>query len=214
MFIKRIRTSLETSLDKFVDQIENHEALTSAHIKQLQVELGQAQVQYLRLQKEGDQLEAQLNASKEQTSLWRQRSKNTQEESEALECLKRSRRRHEDSVRLETSLSDQRMLEQKLATDLGRLKDGYESMKRQRQALKARESRACAVKVTQQLENQESIAIQDSFERWEERLVEKEVLVGSTQIESRDQLELKYEEREEHESLLNELKQLRLEEPS
>ena len=48
--LKRIIVTLNASLDQFVDQIENHEALTESAIEEIQKSAGNARMQFRRVQ--------------------------------------------------------------------------------------------------------------------------------------------------------------------
>jgi len=89
--LRRFTTSIISSFDSVVGQLENHEALVSSAIRDAEQAAGRAKAQFQRVQKDGVMLRHRLEEVRDGIRIWEERAKRCAESDEvkALECLKR-----------------------------------------------------------------------------------------------------------------------------
>ena len=207
---KRFTSGLLSSIDGFVAQVENHEALASSALRELEQGVGRSKVQLARVGRDGVTLRQTLAEEREASVRWRERAKRETNETRALECLRRSKRSETRSLELEKQAMEHERVEEQLKRDVQTLETRMVELRQQRNTMRTRQSRAEALVIVQGNGSASSSEIGDIFERWEERVSEREVMSGLVTVTS-DTLDEELTSAEEEAALKLELEALRLE---
>jgi phage shock protein A len=207
--IRRWTTSLVTSFDSMISQVENHEALVNASIKEVQQAGARAKVQIGRVRQDGQQMRKRLLELRAQDEQWGERALRTAtlDEQKALQCMKRKKRIEREISDLETQLVEHTRLEKQLSADLVLIDDKLIRLRQQRNLLRTRQSRAEALKTLQQDDSGIISEIDDIFERWEVKVAEYEATSSSTPFVA-DELEHEFAGDEEKDDLKQALQEL------
>lgn len=198
----RVTTRISSSFDWVMNQIENHDALVQAAIKEIHESGIKARIQLGRVQSDGRKLENRLNELSEQIPRWAERAKKIAAEDEkgAIECLRRKREAERERKHLLDQHEQHITFVEQLTRELRELDQKLAELKRKRNAFSARQHRAEAVRAGQLSEYGVVSDIDDLFERWEIKLGEYDLTISP-----RDELAAKFDEEEEDEALKSEL---------
>jgi len=207
---KRFTSGFMSSIDGFIAQVENHEALASSALRELEQGVGRSKVQLARVGRDGVALRQALTEEREASVRWRERAKREANETRALECLRRAKRSETRSAELATQTADHERVEALLKRDVQTLETRLVELRQQRNTMRTRQSRADALVIVQGNGSANSSEIGDIFERWEERVAEREVQSGLLTVTS-DSLEEELTSAEEEAELKLELEALRRE---
>lgn len=92
--LRRWTTSIVSSFEAVVGQIENHEALVSSAIEEVERSSARAKVQLNRVKRDGTTMRQRLIELRDEQARWEDRARKTVavDEKRALECLRRKRR--------------------------------------------------------------------------------------------------------------------------
>lgn len=204
--IKRWTTTLSSSFDWVISQVENHEALVSTAIREMQIAAGNAQVQLARVKKDGISMRERSGHLRLTILQWEERALASQIESEekALECIRRKRRCERELQQLELSVTQHAKLEVQLSQDLQTIRNRIDELKRKKNELAAREYRAQAARAGASDDLGIINELDDIFDRWESRVTAVE-----TYSVPLDSLEEEFIIEEEERELRDELTQLR-----
>jgi phage shock protein A len=175
---KRWTHEVVASIDSMIVQVENHEALATSTLRELEQGIARSKVQLMRVERDGSALLQALAEEREAAARWRERAKREELEPRALECLRRHKRSESRVSELTHNQTEHARVEQQLKRDIQTLERRLIELRQQRNTLRTRQSRAEAFTVVQgngDLENGEVGAI---FERWESRVAETEVTSG------------------------------------
>lgn len=208
--VKRWTTSLVTSFDSMISQIENHEALVSAAIREVQDANTKARVHHARVTQDGQRMRKRLIELGDQAVTWKERARRSaqSDEARALECLRRTKRIESEIGIIEEREREHARMEKQLGEDLRLLEEKLTILKQQRNIMRTRESRAQALSLMQQDDSRIIGEIDDIFDRWEAKL---SVYEGSAPRMPIDELEEEMHNSEEEESLRAALQALRAE---
>ncbi|MEM9158629.1 MAG: PspA/IM30 family protein [Verrucomicrobiota bacterium] len=204
--IKRWTASIVTSFDNVIKQVENHEAVVTSSIKELQEAAARAKVKLGRLKRDLDHMESKVSQLKSDSSLWQDRAVKLKDsdKAKAIECLRRRKRIDEEIKRLETEIPKHSSLMSRFESDVSKLETRIEELKRKKRTFSCRESRAKALSVAHSDPLEADEDLEDIFERWEIKLTEAEI--GSSL--PADTLEDEFLKKEEEEALEAELDSL------
>jgi phage shock protein A len=207
--LRRWTSAISSSFEWMVGQIENHEALVSSAIKEVQEAGARAQVQLKRMRNDGQQMRKRLEELRSQSVAWTERAKAsaTQDEKRALECLRRKKRGDEQLAELETQEREHTKLEKQLSQDLVSIDERLTRLRQQRNTMRTRQSRAEALQALQSDDGQAISEIDDIFDRWETKIAEYEA-VGACRLERNDDLETQFTTEEEERELRSTLNAL------
>lgn len=207
--LKRIGTTIIASFDSVVTQVENHESIVNAAIREVQESGGRAKVQLNRVRQDGQTMRRRLIELREQSELWQERAKQTAglDQKRAIECLRRKQRSEKSIVDLEVQEREHNRFEKQLAADLLIMDEKVTKLKQQRNLLRTRQTRAEAMKLLQSDDSSLVTEIDDIFDRWEMRVGEYEAQ-SSALATAVDELEEDYSLQEEEEALNTELQKL------
>ena len=84
--IKRISTTVSSTLDKAVSKVENHDAIINAALRETQQAAARSRVRLVRVQKDGNNLKARRDELRIAASQWTERAKSVAASDEAKAC--------------------------------------------------------------------------------------------------------------------------------
>lgn len=210
-YLRRWTSGVFSRIDGFVTRIENHEALVTEALKDLQRATARAQVQLKRVREDGERLRAQRAEQHERAERWRERARRSSgDDAKAIECLRREKAARRCVTELERRVEEHERAEGQLVTDVRSLDARLARLKEQRNLMRTRESRAEALGVVQGSTVQLTSDIDDMFDRWEMRVTEAES-AGGIDLAGEDGFESDYVSEEEQEELRRALDALRRE---
>ena len=73
--IKRISTTVSSTLDKAVSKVENHDAIINAALRETQQAAARSRVRLVRVQKDGNNLKARRDELRKAVLQWTERAK-------------------------------------------------------------------------------------------------------------------------------------------
>jgi phage shock protein A len=201
--------SVTSWVDGVLAQIENHEANVDAAIVRVRKSTARARVQLRRVERDQTKLKDNLAAEDEASSAWLRRVKATKDEDAALECLRRAKTAERRCARLRERLGEHERTHKELSDGIGQLNDRLSELVERRNLMRTRQSRAEAMHgmatATTPIGD-----LEDLFERWETRVTEVEI--ASDAADYVDTFEAEFESAEQTAALLEELREMRLEE--
>lgn len=207
--MRRITTSLLANFDWAVTQIENHEALVSAALREIQHSGAKARVQLVRVRRDGERMRLKVAELRDSDALWAERAVRCAalDQEKALECLRRRKKAQVDAAELEAHIASHERLELDLTRDLENIEKHIEELKRKRNSLRSRESTAEALSALQSQDMGLIDELDDVFERWEIKVSEYESHEGFPSPRTKN-LECEFESEEEQVQLKAELEAL------
>lgn len=207
--IRRFASGIFASVEWLADQVENHEALVSGAIKDVEKATARARVQFKRVQLDGRKMREQLQDLQTREDMWRERAKKTAEidRDKAIECLKRSKKLQQLISDLEARERRHAATEKSLSQDLIKLDEQLQQLKHKRNILRTRESQAKAIATLSHEDSALFENIDELFDRWETTVATQE-MTADIGVSTIDFLESEFEDSETHELLSEELDQL------
>lgn len=209
-YLKRWTVGLFSRIDGIVAQVENHEALVSEALRDLQGATARAKVQLRRVHEDGARLRSRLAEAREATATWRERARRSEDEKQAIECLRRSKHAARAAEQLTERLAEHERVQGQLARDVEGLESRLRTLKDKRNVMRTRQSRAEALGVVRGTDVQLSTELEDVFDRWETRVTEAE-FAGGVSVDGPDDFEEQFIDEEEAAALRAELEELRSE---
>lgn len=205
---KRLSTTISARLDQAVGEIENHDALVKASLKDLHRKVAEASVRLSRVKQEATQLKHQIEKLSTDAERWRQRAREcaASDESRALECVGRARVCDQQIQQLESIHAQYEKSISKLTKDVSSAEQRVREIKQQHSLMRARQSTCSVISATQEAGNQDIELLNDTFDRWEVKLRQAETMIDSDP--GIDHLELEFNEQENAEELKQELAEL------
>ncbi len=208
---RRITASFTGSLESAVSQLENHEAVVHAALKDTRSLAAKAKVRLARVRKDGDALQQKLRSLQTAEQSWAERAVTQAEvdEESALECLRRRNRCREQIAATEEVLQSHNQQEQRLAETVNGIEQRLAEIENTRNMLRTRQTTAEAATAVTRLECDSSGDLDDVIERWEMRILETEY--ANPPPASSDSFAARFEAEEDGESLKAELALLKKE---
>ena len=206
--IKRWTHGFVASIDSMIVQVENHEALATSALRDLEQGVARSRVQLMRVERDGRALRQALDEEREAATRWRDRARREENEARALECLRRHKRSEARVSELNHNQAEHERIEQQLKRDVQTLERRLVELRQQRNTMRTRQSRAEAFGIAQGQAAVESGEIGQIFERWETRVAESEVASGCL-VASLDSFDDEFLDAEEAASLKLELAALK-----
>src|SRR3954467_14367316 len=176
--IKRWTHGFVASIDSMIVQVENHEALATSALRDLEQGVARSKVQLMRVERDGRALKQALSEEQEANVRWRDRARREEQEARALECLRRHKRSERRVLELAQNQAEHARVELQLKRDIQTLERRLVELRQQRNTMRTRQSRAEAFSVAQGVSENDSGEIGQIFERWETRVAETEVASG------------------------------------
>lgn len=207
--LKRWTHGFVAGIDSMIVQVENHEALATSALKDLEQGVARSKVQLLRVERDGRALTQALSEEREAAARWRARARREEDEARALECLRRCKRAEARVAELTRNHAEHERIEQALTRDVQTLERRLVELRQHRNTIRTRQSRAEAFTAVQGSNGDlDSGEIGLIFEHWEARVAESEVASGCL-LASVDSFDEAFLDAEEVASLKLELRALK-----
>ena len=206
--IRRISTSITSTVDRAVSRVENHDAIINAALSDTRQAAARARVRLERVRRDGRELKSRQTGLREAASRWTERAKTiaADDEAKALECLRRRRDCEQQLASLADSIEKHDELEARIASQVAKIEARVIEVQKQRNMMRSRQSVADAMRTISNVEGVSYGDIEDTFDRWEINLGESEILVGGTT--RTDRLETEFLAEEDESALRHELAEL------
>ncbi|MBA2482872.1 MAG: PspA/IM30 family protein [Nitrosomonas sp.] len=187
--IKSLFTTLYSRIDHVVNRIENHDAVIEATINKTCCASAQAKVHLEKVRKDGQKLSQQLKTLIENAEKWKQRAKDYAEKDEAtaISCLKQRQKCIRQMQSLEASRVQHQKIEAQLLDDIDKLDQRLNMIIRQRNLMRARQSAADAMCITQGIDLHQAHEVDELFDRWEIKISTSEMM--TKEFDSMDVME-------------------------
>jgi len=178
--IRRISTSITSTVDKAVSRVENHDAIINAALRDTQQAAARSRVRLERVRKDGVSLRNRRTDLETAIVRWTERAKSipTDDETTALECLRRKKECEVQLRNLLVSLDKHDELESRIVDQVKKIEARIGEVAQQRNVMRSRQSVAEAMRTINDIEGVSYGAIEDTFDRWEINLGESEILMG------------------------------------
>jgi phage shock protein A len=173
--LKRLTLAVSSSVERLVGEIENHDAVVEAGIRESRRLYARAAVRHTRLRAEGERLCARRDGLKRDAIAWRERARTATDEEQALECLRRAKHAAEQAQSLDRACARHVALEQRLADEIARQRQRVADLEHRRQLMRSREATADAATGIRDAEDGASLDLDGAFERWEVKVTEAEI---------------------------------------
>jgi phage shock protein A len=206
--MKRWTMSVTSWVDGVLAQVENHEVAVSSAIGRARQATARARVQLKRVERDQQALRTTLLEEEEAIDAWRRRAKAADDDTVALECLRRHKAAERRVLRLRQRLAEHERSHKELSDGVGVLNGRLSELTERKNMMRTRQSRAEAAhgmaSTTGPIGD-----LEDVFERWEARVGEIEI--ASDCAEPIDLFEAELEAVEDTAKLRIELEELRAE---
>lgn len=177
--LRRISTTLSSSVERAVSKVENHDAIIQVALRDTEQAGARARVRLERVRKDGRALKARLEELKLAKARWtdRARSLAAGDETKALECLRRRRDCDNQLSQLIDSIEKHDELEGRIAAQVEKIAARVNEVAQQRNMMRSRQSVADAMRIINNLEGTSYGEVEDTFDRWEINLGETEAIL-------------------------------------
>jgi len=210
-FFKRVTLAVSTGIERMVGEIENHDAVVEAGIRESRRLYAKAKVRHARMQEDGLRLRRRLDGLRADEKAWRERALSCpatpEGEEKAIACLSRAKRSAEQAESLTDTVRRHLEVEARLGHEIEGLRQRVESMENRRQIMRSREATASAASRIRETDTGGLIDLDDTFERWEIRVTESELTTDT--LSDTDPLESEFVAAESRAALKAELEALR-----
>lgn len=206
--LKRITTTINATMNDVVGRVEDHDAIIDASLQQCRQAAARTRARLTKVKRDGAQLQTKRDKLAEDIALWAQRAIDNADADEeiALNCLKRKKWAETERTRLEGMILEHTEIESSLQTRLEQIEARIREINLKRNSMRSRQSLAEAMHIMEKMDGDSGSTVDDTFERWESVLLERELFASDEG--TKDRFEMQFVEQEERESLLQELKTL------
>ncbi len=210
---KRLSATMSSRIDHMVSQIENHDAVIEAALKDARTAAAKAKVRLSRVGMDGARLRKKHAELLFAEKKWAERARSiaADDEDKALECLRRRRECQQQLGHVQLTLAKHAELEERLGRDIRAAEERVTEIAQQRNLMRTRQSAADALNTIASMDHSVSGDIADTFERWEIQVSEAEMCAGA-EMDFGDTLERGFVDQEDREALRAELQELMSEE--
>jgi phage shock protein A len=179
--IRRISTSITSSVDRAVSKVENHDAIINAALRDTQQAAARSRVRLERVRKDGHALKTRQANLQLAATRWTDRARKigTTNEAKALECLRRKKDCEAQVESLQLSIEKHDELEVRIAEQVKKIEVRIGEVSQQRNMMRSRQSVAEAMRTINNIEGVSYGEIEDTFDRWEINLGETEIITGA-----------------------------------
>jgi len=216
---KRISSTVLSSVDKVVGEIENHDAVVESMLKDLNKAAAETKVRLKRVNADGSKMREQLKKLSNDEKRWQTRAQgfSAEDENKALACLERRERCREELARLQEMLQQHTETEKRLLEQVKTIEKRHAEIGNKRHLLQSRQSVAEANRVVSAVVGSGSAGVNDAFDRWEVSIAKSELsdpyanytYEDYDALEDIDRFELEIVETEKKQNLLSELEKLK-----
>ncbi len=204
--IKRLTTSVTATLDSAVGQLENHDAIIDATVKQTRQAIAKTKARINTLRQQQHTYEVQLNEAQEQASSWTGRATQLakSDQKKALQCVARRNLCNNEVDRLVKLIDQQKTLINQVSFNLNTLQAKADEMSQKHNLMRSRQAVADVNRAVGYATKDNNL--DDTFERWESAVLEHEITVNNVCLQ--DPLEAEFIEQETNDELLKQLSEL------
>ncbi|MCK5727059.1 MAG: PspA/IM30 family protein [Thiotrichaceae bacterium] len=208
---KRISSTVLSSVDRAVSQVENHDAVVASMLDDLQHAAAETKVRLCRVQRDGEQMRQHLQGLKDDEIKWTERASRCadMDEAKALACLHRRRHCRDEITRLNASLEQHSQTEHKLASQQKKIEQRTNEISQQRHLMKSKEAMADAQRVAAAVSGGSYGDIDDAFDRWEISIAKTAFTSDEMDDQHYDALDREFSEQESESTLRAELDALK-----
>ncbi len=171
--MKRFFATAGAVFERFVDQVENHEAVAESLIREVTTCAAQLKVQGKRLDSQISRLTEDRATQERVRDRWRERAVKLarEDEARALECVRRMRAAERLVQGLTRQLEEEQALRDQIARDLEKVEARLRSLRLRKVGLSARGARSKALggRVSA-----DPAMVEGLFDRWEAQVVRDE----------------------------------------
>ena len=203
---QRFTATCVSRFDRVVSQIENHDGLVSAAIRESEEARARARVQLGRVRRDSTRMGQRQAELSERADRWQERALRVsgEDEARALECLRRRKRALHELAALGRQLEQHAHIEDQIRADMGRVDERIEALRQKRNVLRTRQSRAEALTLACDEDGHLAGEIDEILERWETKVSHLEYR-GDCTLSVDDDLDASFSSEEEQTELREEL---------
>jgi len=164
--IRRISTSITSTVDRAVARVENHDAIINAALRDTQQAAARARVRLERVRKDGHNLTTRRANLEQAVVRWTDRARKVaaEDEARALECLRRRKDCETQLTNLRESIARHEELEARIADQVKKIEARIGEVAQQRNMMRSRQSVADAMRTINNVEGISYGEIEDTFE--------------------------------------------------
>jgi phage shock protein A len=173
-----------SSLDRVVGEIENNDAVIQATLTELRRKVATAKVRLAQVQRQEAGLNRQIQQRREDEQLWGERAVAAAgtDEARALECVRRRQLCRRQAEKLEQGQQHYQLTAEKLARGVQEGEERLAEMGQKHTLMRARQSTAEALSAASQAGDDSLQQMEDSFDRWEIKILQEEMTADSDDL--------------------------------
>ena len=207
--IKRLVTTVHSSVDRTLASMENHEAVVDAALRDSREAVSRARVRLTRLEKDGKQQSNRITELTSEIELWNERARSVAvgDRPKALACIKRRKACERDLKLAKAQAAEHGQIEQRVRDSIAESTNRVQALQSQRNQMRSREAAAQAGKIVHSLDGRLGTDVEAAIERWEVTVGEAELLTDTllpVDVDS-DDLATEFVNKEESQLLEDEL---------
>jgi phage shock protein A len=194
------------TLDSAVAQLENHDAIVDATIKQTRQAVAKTKARINTLRQQENAYTTQLAEAVEQRDLWTKRAAKfaVSDQGKALQCVARLNQSASEIKRLTSASDQQKELIHDVNSNLQKLQKKLDEMTQKHNLMRSRQTVADVNRAMVSVNVDDSLS--GTFERWESAVLEHELAVSD--VCSRDSLDMELSQGENQEDLIGQLAEI------
>jgi phage shock protein A len=210
--IKRLSATLVSNIDRVVGEIENNDAVIQATLAELRRKVATAKVRLAQVHRQEANLNRQIQQRREEEQLWGERALEaaSTDEAKALECVRRRLQSRRQAEKLEQGQQHYQLTAEKLARGVQEGEERLVEMGQKHTLMRARQSTAEALHAANQAGDESLQQVEDSFDRWEVKILQEEMMGESDDL--LDPLDREFTHSENEQALRDELAALQTKE--
>jgi len=203
--IKRLSATLVSNIDRVVGEIENNDAVIQATLSELRRKVATAKVRLAQVHRQEANLNRQIQQRWEDEQLWGERALEAAktDEGKALECVRRRLQCRRQAEKLEQGQQHYQLTAEKLARGVKEGEERLAEMGQKQTLMRARQSTAEALHAANQAGDDSLQQVEDSFDRWEVKILQEEMMVDGDDM--LDPLDREFSNSENEQTLRDEL---------
>ena len=210
--IKRLSATLVSNIDRVVGEIENNDAVIQATLSEMRRKVATAKVRLAQVHRREANLDRQIRQRRKDEQLWGARALEvaSTDEAKALECVRRRLQCRRQAEKLEQGQQHYQLTAEKLARGVEEGEERLAEMGQKHTLMRARQSTAEALHAANQAGDDSLQQVEDSFDRWEVKILQEEMTMDSDDM--LDPLDREFTHSENEQLLRDELAALQTKE--
>jgi phage shock protein A len=210
--IKRLSATLVSNIDRVVGEIENNDAVIQATLSEMRRKVATAKVRLAQVHRQGADLDREIRQRRKDEQLWGARALEvaSTDEAKALECVRRRLQCRRQAEKLEQGQQHYQLTAEKLARGVEEGEERLAEMGQKHTLMRARQSTAEALHAANQAGDESLQQVEDSFDRWEVKILQEEMIMDSDDM--LDPLDREFSHSENEQVLRDELAALQTKE--